>query len=305
MKTAPPRAADPMLELDRLTAAGEIAPLPNPGSPSLRAQWRQMLRGGKDSICLRQLRLRRKKAAGGAAPAEEAASEGLRLLRRQLVKWCGPEFAYVVPEDSVHGVWEAADGDDGMLWGVSIAMALADELGDFTEEELKTWNNLDGTVADLAALLERIHSEHRPPPPPRPRLTAARLFGFLLRLVATVGIVFLGELVRLCVWRYAWPRTTYSGITPPPVMAANATMFVVLLFAFVLLMRLVWGWRGGRIACVLCGGVALLFAIPIGVPNDWIETAIALSSLVGFALLFRRFKARSSTAPSAPPPTKK
>jgi hypothetical protein len=86
-------------------------------------------------------------------------------------------------------------------------------------------------------------------------------------------------------------------------MAANATMFVVLLFAFVLLMRLVWGWRGGRIACVLCGGVALLFAIPIGVPNDWIETAIALSSLVGFALLFRRFKARSSTAPSAPPPT--
>ena len=63
-----------------------------------------------------------------------------------------------------------------MLWGVSIAMALADELGDFTEEELKTWNNLDGTVADLAALLERIQSEHRPPPPPR-----RRPFGFLFR----------------------------------------------------------------------------------------------------------------------------
>lgn len=170
------READPMLELARRTAAGEIAPLPNPGRPSLRAQWRQMLRGGMGSICLRQLRLRRAKTAGGDVPAEDAASEGLRLLRRLLAEQCGAEFACVFPEDSVRGVWEAADGDDGLRWGVEIPMAMAAELGDFTEEELVAWNDFDGTVGDLAALLGRIRSEHRPPPPPR-----SHPFGFLFR----------------------------------------------------------------------------------------------------------------------------
>ena len=177
MKTTHSPAADPMLGLDRRTAVGEIAPLPNPGRPSLRAQWRLMLRGGKGSICLRQLRLRRKKAEGGAAPAEDAASEGLRLLRRRLAKGCGPEFAYIVPEDSLHGVWEAADGDDGRLW-VGIMLSMEDELGAFTDEEVEACFNFDSTVADLAALLERIQSEHRPSPPSprRPFVSPFRRF---------------------------------------------------------------------------------------------------------------------------------
>jgi len=165
----PSRANDPILELARLTKAGKIVPLPDPGTPSLRAQWRHMLRGGIDRICLRQLRLRRAKAGEGTAPAEDPPSGGLRLLRRTLAASRPRELAFVLPEDSVRAVWEVADGDDGLLWCAAIPRGLERECGAFTDEERDAWCNPGGTVGDLAALLDRILACRRPLPPPRPR----------------------------------------------------------------------------------------------------------------------------------------
>lgn len=163
------RANDPVLELARLTKAGKIVPLPDPGTPSLGAQWRHMLRGGIGSICLRQLRLRRAKAGEGTAPAEDPPSVGLRLLRRTLAASRPRELAFVLPEDSVRAVWEVADGDDGLVWCAAIPRGLERECGAFTDEERDAWCNPGGTVGDLAALLDRILSERRPLPPPRPK----------------------------------------------------------------------------------------------------------------------------------------
>lgn len=150
-----PRALDPMLELDRLTAAGMLAPLPHPGRPTLRAQWRHILRGGIGRICLRQLRLRRTKAADGTTSSDTAASPGLQLLRRTLADWRPAELAFIISEDSLRAVWEVADGDDGLDWIVKIPKRLERECGHFTDAELDIWCNLEGTVADIAALLDR------------------------------------------------------------------------------------------------------------------------------------------------------
>jgi hypothetical protein len=158
-----------MLELARLTKAGDIVPLPDPGRPSLRAQWGHMLRGGIDRICLRQLRLRRAKAAEGTAPAEQAASDGLRLLRRTLADSRPRELAFVLPEDALRAVREVADGDDGLVWCNAIKRELERECGEFADGERDAWCNPGGTVGDLAALLDRILAERRPLPPPRPK----------------------------------------------------------------------------------------------------------------------------------------
>lgn len=162
----PSRANDPMLELSRLTKAGSIVPLPDPGRPSLRAQWGHLLRGGIDCICLRQLRLRRAKAAEPPAPAEAPPSDGLRLLRRTLAASRPRELAFVLPEDSLRAVWEVADGDDGRVWCVAIPRELERACGVFTDEERDAWCNLEGTVGDLAALLDRILACRRPLPSP-------------------------------------------------------------------------------------------------------------------------------------------
>ena len=166
---------DPILNLARLTAAHEIAPLPHPGRPSLGARWGRMLRGGMARICLRQLRLRRAKAATRNPLAEDSASEGLRLLRRTLAGFRPSELAFILPEDSVRAVWELSDGDDGLIWADTIQRQLEQTCGPFTDEELEAWCNLDATIGDLAALLDKILSENRPIPPPRPSLFA-RLF---------------------------------------------------------------------------------------------------------------------------------
>ena len=168
----PPSSPDPILDLARLTAAGEIAPLPHPGCPSLGARLCRMLRGGMARICLRQLRLRRAKAADRT---EDSASEGLRLLRRTLAGFRPAELNFIIPEDSVRAVWEISDGDDGLIWADTIQRQLERTCGSFTDEELSAWCNLDSTIGDLAALLDKILSENRPIPPPRPSLLS-RLF---------------------------------------------------------------------------------------------------------------------------------
>lgn len=173
--TPHPPIPDPILNLARLTAAHEIAPLPHLGRPSLGTRWGQMLRGGMARICLRQLRLRRAKAATRTSPAEDSASEGLRLLRRTLAGFRPSELAFILPEDSVRVVWELSDGDDGLIWADTIQRQLEETCGPFTGEELEAWCNLDATIGDLAALLDKILSENRPIPPPRPSLFA-RLF---------------------------------------------------------------------------------------------------------------------------------
>ncbi len=171
----PPSIPDPILDLARLTAADEIAPLPHPGRPTLGARWGRMLHGGVARICLRQLRLRRAKAATRTFPAEDSASEGLRLLRRTLAGFRPSELAFILPEDSARAVWEISDGDDGLVWADTIQRQLEEICGPFTDEEIEAWCNLDATIGDLAALLDKILSENRPIPSPRPSLFA-RLF---------------------------------------------------------------------------------------------------------------------------------
>lgn len=158
----PPRVTSPMLELDRLTASGMIVPLPHPGPLPLRTQWHLMLRGGIRNICMRQLRLRKKKAAEAPAPADSSASAGLQLLRRTLSDFRPAELAFIAPEDSLQAVWEVADGDDGLDWIMRIPRKLGPEYGHFTDEELDTWCNLEGTVRDLVTLLDR-KIEKNPP----------------------------------------------------------------------------------------------------------------------------------------------
>lgn len=161
---------DPILNLARLTAADEIAPLPHPGHPSLGVRWSQMLLGGIAHICLRQLRLRRAKAKSLTPSAEDAASEGLRLLRRTLAGFRPSELAFILPEDSVRCVWKISDGDDGLIWADTIHRQLEETCGPFTGEEHAAWCNLDATIGDLAALLDKILAENRPISSPRPSL---------------------------------------------------------------------------------------------------------------------------------------
>jgi hypothetical protein len=166
---------DPILNLARLTAADEIAPLPHPGHPTLGVRWSQMLRGGIARICLRQLRLRRAKAMSLTPSAKDAASEGLRLLRRTLAGFRPSELAFILPEDSVRCVWEISDGDDGLIWADTIHRQLEKTCGPFTDEEHAAWCNIDATIGDLAALLDKILSENRPISSHRPSLLS-RLF---------------------------------------------------------------------------------------------------------------------------------
>lgn len=166
---------DPILNLARLTAANRIAPLPHPGHPTLGARWSRMLRGGIARICLRQLRLRHAKAVARTPHAEDSASEGLRLLRRTLAEFRPSELAFILPEDSARAVWEISDGDDGLIWTDTIHRQLEQTCGPFTIEEHAAWCNIDATVGDLAALLDKILTEKRPVFSPRPSLLS-RLF---------------------------------------------------------------------------------------------------------------------------------
>lgn len=134
-----------------------------------------MLRGGIARICLRQLRLRHAKAVARTPHAEDSASEGLRLLRPTLAEFRPSELAFILPEDSARAVWEISDGDDGLIWADTIQRQLEQTCGPFTVEEHAAWCNIDATVGDLAALLDKILTEKRPVFPPRPSLLS-RLF---------------------------------------------------------------------------------------------------------------------------------
>lgn len=170
------KAFQPLLELERRTKAGEIAPLVAPPPPPF---WPSPTHARRFAISKAQLELRQQKGL----PADARVANVAALLGDGL-SWltCGGLFAHLTAEDSWPMV--VALVEDELDFGfVHFAEQVEWKIGKLTAEE---WKGLAAfqTIGELADCLEKFAAEGREKvPPPNPNLWRERLiwlFGVLL-----------------------------------------------------------------------------------------------------------------------------
>ena len=112
----------------------------------------------------------------------------------------------------------------------------------------------------------------------------------LVRVCATAAFLFYGNILlgRLFEWTpFGFPIWNF---------ASTCAACLAALFAFVVLMEVLWGRNGSRVACVFCGAVPLLlvaepFIAAAGLCDqqaEWTGAAVGLFALPAFVVLFRK-----------------
>ena len=122
------------------------------------------------------------------------------------------------------------------------------------------------------------------------RKSLAHVLLVLVRVCATAAVLCCGNVLlgRLFEW-------TPFGI-PIWNFASACAACLAAFFAFVVLMEVLWGRNGSRVACVFCGAMPLLlvaepFIAAAGLCDqqaEWTGAAVGLFALPVFVVLFRK-----------------
>ena len=118
----------------------------------------------------------------------------------------------------------------------------------------------------------------------------AHILFVLVRVCATAALLFYGNILlgRLFEWTpFGFPIWNF---------ASACAACLASLIAFVVLMEVLWGRNGSRVACVFCGAVPLLLVVePFIAAADlcdqqaeWTGAAVGLFALPVFVVLFRK-----------------
>ena len=171
------KSFQPLLELERKTNAGEIAPLVAPPAAPF---WPSRTHARRFAIAKAQLELRQQKGLPADAQVANVAAllgDGLSWLT------CGGLFAHLGAEDSWPMV--VALVEDEMDFGfVHFGEQVEWKIGKLTDEE---WTQVAAfqTIGELANFLEKVADEDREKvPPPKPNLWLERAVWLFATLLA-------------------------------------------------------------------------------------------------------------------------
>ena len=190
---------EPLLELQRKTKAGEVAPLVDvaikhfwvwPG----KAYWAYVRRS---KIAIAQLELRKEKGLeGDARVANVVAAIGMQSWMT-----CGELFPHLMAEDSWQMVLALMEEDSADDWGMfHFGEAVDQQYGKLTPEEMDLIVSCK-TVGEMAAMLEAIAAEGREKVMPRKRSLGQGLGSWLLVLFCVLGLLWL--IVKFVCWLVA------------------------------------------------------------------------------------------------------
>lgn len=174
----------PLLDLERKTESGEIAPLvPLPRPPF----WPSRIYSRKEKILAAQLELRKQKRL----PPDPRIADLLALFDLPSLMTFSDLFQYLAADDSWPTVAMLLDGDSSDDLGlVHFLHAIDQHCGILTDEESARLETLP-TLGDLALLLAKVTADHREKAPPRKSTFRGALLSWLLTTLFSLALLWL------------------------------------------------------------------------------------------------------------------